>query len=232
MDATIQWQIMGGTTWTVTLHADFPICSWSEQRCAPLAPLSSWVSSRPSPSVPRPPGGKSLKWKLCSWFPFNYPVLDREHAGKCCLSYVYDWKFEQQKLHRQKTRFGHTFSFIMTKSGLVICSIDIILWCLMFCGHNLGQWLHGFYPIQAQTEAQKLSQEQSLLHILSWVRATKTVLLVVSTFVCFNTLFSINYIVLSVLKDPGCSLWTSQPIITACFQLSAPFCSWVLTQNI
>ncbi|CAM9961583.1 unnamed protein product [Rangifer tarandus platyrhynchus] len=54
-------------------------------------------------------------------------------------------------------------------------------------------------------------------------RATKTVLLVVSTFVCFNTLSSICYVVLSVLKDPDLFIMNISAIITACFPTISPF---------
>ena len=54
-------------------------------------------------------------------------------------------------------------------------------------------------------------------------RATKTVLLVVSTFVCFNILSSICYIVLSVLKDPDLFIMNISAIITACFPTISPF---------
>lgn len=157
----------------------FSICSWSEQRCVLDGTTFLWVSSRPSPSVPRPPGGKSLKWKLCSWFPFNYPVLDREHAGKCCLSYVYDcWA---TKTYQTENVLDTVFLFIMTKSET----------------HYMQHWYHSLmsYVLWSQSwpvaprvlslyrHKQRLKNfhRNSLLHILSWVQShTKTVLLVVT----------------------------------------------------
>ena len=92
----------------------------------------------------------------------------------------------------------------------------------MFCGHDLGQWLHGFYPVQAQAEGPKLSQDRVSSISYPESRATKTVL-VVSTFVCFNTLSSICYIILSVLKDPDLFIMNISAIITACFPTISPF---------
>lgn len=47
-----QWEILGGTTWTVILLADFSRMSvrWAGE--CPLAPPASWVSSRPSDQSP------------------------------------------------------------------------------------------------------------------------------------------------------------------------------------
>ncbi|XP_061241811.1 vomeronasal type-1 receptor 4-like [Bos javanicus] len=54
-------------------------------------------------------------------------------------------------------------------------------------------------------------------------RATKTILLVVSTFVNFNTLSTICNIVLSLLNNPSLFFVNSSAIVTACFPTISPF---------
>uniref|UniRef100_A0A8C2R6M8 Vomeronasal type-1 receptor n=1 Tax=Capra hircus TaxID=9925 RepID=A0A8C2R6M8_CAPHI len=54
-------------------------------------------------------------------------------------------------------------------------------------------------------------------------RATKTILLLVSIFVIFNTLSSISYIVLGLLNNPSLFISTMSSIITSYFPTVSPF---------
>ncbi|KAB0352458.1 hypothetical protein FD754_017315 [Muntiacus muntjak] len=128
------------------------------------------------------------------------------------------------KTFTNRKRYGHCSSICHDQTGdllyaMLISFPDVLCFVVMilasgstvFILYRHKQRVQNFHRINVSS----ISSPES--------RATKTVLLVVSTFVCFNTLSSICHIVLSVLKDPGLFVMNISAIIITYFPTISPF---------
>ncbi|XP_057567506.1 vomeronasal type-1 receptor 4-like [Hippopotamus amphibius kiboko] len=95
----------------------------------------------------------------------------------------------------------------------VLCFVVMILasGCTVFTLYRHKQRVQNIHRINVSS----ISSPES--------RAAKTVLLVVSTFVYFNTLSSICYIILGPFNDPDLLILNISAIITSCFPTISPF---------
>ncbi|XP_057567504.1 vomeronasal type-1 receptor 4-like [Hippopotamus amphibius kiboko] len=95
----------------------------------------------------------------------------------------------------------------------VLCFVVMILasGCTVFTLYRHKQRVQNIHRINVSS----ISSPES--------RATKTILLLVSTFVNFNTLSSICYIILCLLNNPSVFISNISSIITSCFPTISPF---------
>ena len=129
----------------------------------------------------------------------NKNITDRMWLGFC------------SRLYPDKTK-DSLYAVLLTSPD-VVCFL-LMLWAsgsMVFVLHRHKQRVRHVH----RTPVSSRSSPES--------RATKTILLLVSTFVFFNTLSSIFLIIISILNNPSLFLPDTYVLITLCFPTVSPF---------
>ncbi|XP_045703278.1 vomeronasal type-1 receptor 4-like [Phyllostomus hastatus] len=129
----------------------------------------------------------------------NKNITDRKLLGFC------------SHLHPDKTK-DSLFAVLLTSPD-VVCFM-LMLWAsgsMVFILHRHRQRVRHVHRTPVSSRSSPVS------------RATKTILLLVSTFVFFNTLSSIVLIVISILNNPSLFLPDIYLLINLCFPTVSPF---------
>ena len=113
---------------------------------------------------------------------------------------------------------------------LSFCSIDGIPRNSIFCAHPLGQWLHGFHPLQAQAAPPAHSQGSSCVsQILCWAQSHPKhpcPWAPLCVFPSFHSSFMFQFL---AFRIPVGGWWILMSYLMCVFQLSDPFCSRTMT---
>nr|QEQ56181.1 vomeronasal 1 receptor 2 [Carollia castanea] len=121
-------------------------------------------------------------------------------------------------------RFGYCFSVRHDKMGdslyaVLISSPDFLCFVLML-------WASGSMVFILYKHKQRV-QHIHKTHLFSpsppEARATKTILLLVSTFIFLNTLSSIFHILLAILNNPNWFIWNTSSVLSLSFPTVSPF---------
>ncbi|XP_045703190.1 vomeronasal type-1 receptor 4-like [Phyllostomus hastatus] len=121
-------------------------------------------------------------------------------------------------------RFGYCFSVRHDKMrdllyAVLIVSPDFLCFVLML-------WASGstvFILYRHKQRVQHIHRTHLFSPSAPEARATKTILLLVSTFVFLNTLSSIFHIVLAILNNPNWFIWNTSSVLSLSFPTVSPF---------
>ena len=150
-----------------------------------------------------------LCWILNLLVNLNYPIFVTRIMNNKSIT--------NRKSFRHCTAIHHDRSgdiFIAMMFFPVVLCFLLMIWTsgsTVFILYRHKQRVQNFHRISVSS----ISSAES--------RATKTILLLVSIFVIFNTLSSISYIVLGLLNNPSLFISTMSSIITSYFPTVSPF---------
>ncbi|XP_028719170.1 vomeronasal type-1 receptor 4-like [Peromyscus leucopus] len=154
--------------------------------------------------------GVYMSWILALIVNINFPMYITARLNHRNMTSLKE--FEYCSSVRHDKAFDTFFAVLLTSPDVFF--VGLMLWSSSFMI---------FILCRHKQKMKHIHRSNFSLRSFPETRATKTILLLVSTFVCFYTLSCLVQINMSLLHTPGSFLVNMASVLTACFPTVSPF---------